>query len=122
MLAIFGEYRTKIYSETNLAFAPTTIDDYVSIQAAVKDGLKKADYAQPGDPDKAAERLVDGVKGQGGAAGRAMPTRLIVGADAFQAVRNKCHKMLEICDQWEDFGTNTNFDGIEGGGFVGSVQ
>jgi len=122
MLAIFGEYRTKIYSETNVAFAPTTIEDYAGIQAAVKDGLKKADFAQPGDPDKAAERLVDGVKGQGGAEGRPMPARLVIGADAFQAIRNKCQILLKVCDEWEDFGTDTNYGGAVGGGFVGTVN
>ena len=122
MLAIFGEFRTNIFSETNLAFPPTTINEYAGIQAAVKEGLKNADRAQPGDPNKAAELLVDGVKGQGGAEGRAMPTRLIVGADAFQAIRNKSQMLLKLCDEWEEFGTKTNLDGAAGGGFVGSVQ
>ena len=122
MLVIFGEFRTKIFSETNLGFAPTTIDEYAGIQAAVKEGLKKADYAQPGDPNKAAERLVDGVKGQGGAEGRAMPTRLVIGADAIQAMRNKCQMILKVCDEWEDFGSDTTYEGAVGGGFVGSVS
>ena len=121
MLAVVGEFRTNIYSETNLGYAPSTIEAYASLQAAVKDGLHKADNKQLGDPVKAAERLVDGVKGQGGATGRAMPARLIIGADAFQAVRNKCQMMLQVCDDWEEFGTNTNLEGASGGGFVGSV-
>lgn len=121
MLAIFGEFRTKIFSETNVAFEPTTIDDYAGIHAAVKEGLQKADYAQPGDPDKAAERLVDGVKGQGGALGRPMPTRLVLGADAIQAIRNKCQTLLKVCDEWEEFGSDLNYEGVVTGGFVGSV-
>ena len=120
MLAIFGEFRTKIFSETNVAFAPTTIDEYAGIRAAVKAGLKKADHAQPGDPNKAAERLVDGVKGQGAAEGRAMPTRLVIGADAIQAIRNKCQMMLKVCDEWEDSGANTTYEGAVGGGYAGS--
>ena len=88
----------------------------------MKDGLNKADNKQPGDPVKAAERLIDGVKGQGGANGRAMPARLIIGADAFQAIRNKSRMMLQVCDDWEELGTNTNYQGASGGGFVGSVK
>ena len=122
MLVIFGEFRTKIFSEANVTFPPTTIDAYAGIQAAVKEGLKKADYAQPGDPNKAAERLVDGVKGQGGAEGRAMPTRLVIGADAIQAIRSKCQTMLRVCEEWEEFGANTTYEGAVGGGFVGSVS
>ena len=122
MLAIFGEFRTKIFSETNAPFPPTTIDEYAGIQAAVRAGLKEADYAQPGDPNKAAERLVDGVKGQGAAEGRAMPTRLVIGADAIQAIRNKCQMMLKVCDEWEDFGADTTYEGAVGGGYVGSVS
>lgn len=104
-----------------MAYAPTTIGDYADIQAAVKEGLKKADYAQPGDPNKAAELLVDGVKGQGGAKDRPVPTRLVIGADAFQAIRNRCQMLLKLCDDWEEFGTDTNLEGVIGGGFVGSV-
>ena len=121
MLAIFGEFRTKIFSETNVAFPPTKIDEYEGIQAAVRAGLKRADYAQPGDPNKAAERLVDGVKGQGAAEGRAMPKRLVIGADAIQAIRKKCQMMLKVCDEWEEFGADTTYKGAVGGGYVGSV-
>lgn len=121
MLAIFGEYRTKIFSPTNVAWAPTKNQDYASIHDAVKEGLNKANLAQPGDPNKAAERLVDAVKGQGGAVGRAMPTRLVIGPDAFQVIRKKCAMMLKVCDEWQDFGTNTSFDGAVAGGYVGSV-
>lgn len=122
MLAILGEFRTNIFSETKIGLAPTKIQDYAAVNDAVKNGLKKADHAQPGDPNKAAERLVDGVKGQGGAKGRAMPTRLVIGADAFQAIRNKCQMMLKLCDEWEEFGTNTSYDGATGGGFIGTVS
>ena len=77
LLAVFGEFHTKIFSETNVACFPTTIDEYACTRAAIKAGFKKGDYAQPGDPNKAAERLFDGVKGQGASKGRAMPTRLV---------------------------------------------
>ena len=122
MLAIFGEYRTKIFSPTNVSWAPTKSQDYTAIHDAVKEGLDKANLAQPGDPNKAAERLVDAVKGQGGAIGRAMPTRLVIGADAYQAIRNKCEMMLKVCDEWQDFGMNTHLEGAVAGGYVGSVM
>ena len=50
MLVIFGEFRTNIFSENHLKFAPTTIDEYAGIQSAVKEVLQKANYTQPGDP------------------------------------------------------------------------
>ena len=121
MLAILGEYRTDLFSMDNLKIAPTKIEDYAAINGAVQEGVKKAHHSQPGDPNKAAERLVDGVKGQGGAEGRAMPTRLVIGADAFQAIRNKCQMLLKLCDEWEEFGANTNYEGAARGGYIGSV-
>ena len=51
-----------------------------------------------------------------------MPKRLIIGADAFQAIRKKTQMMLKLCDEWEQFGANTNYDGIVGGGFIGTVK
>ena len=105
-----------------MVFPPTAIDEYAEIQAAVREGFKQADYTQPGDPNKAADRLIDGVKGQGGAEGRPMPARLVIGADAFQAIRNKCQMLLKVCDEWEEFGSNTNIDGVVEGGYVGTVS
>ena len=122
MLAIMGEYRTNVFSETNMVFPPTAIDEYADIQAAVREGFKQADHTQPGDPNKAADRLVDGVKGQGGAEGRPMPARLVIGSDAIQAIRNNCKKLLKVCDEWEEFASDTNLDGVVEGGFVGSVS
>ena len=111
MLAIFGAHRTEIMSESNVTFSPATIDEYAGIQAAVTTSMKEAIQNQSGDPNKAAERLVDGVKGQGGAKGRRMPLRLVIGADAFRVIRDKCQMMLNVCDEWEEFGANTNYDG-----------
>ena len=34
----------------NVAFAPTTIDEYAGVQAAVKDRLEKVDHTPSGDP------------------------------------------------------------------------
>ena len=121
-LAILGEYRTHVFSETNVSWGPSSIKDYETLNAAIKEGLRKADHVQPGDPEKAAERLVDAVKGQGDAAGRAMPTRLILGPDAFQGIRQKSRMLLKLCDEWEQFGSHTNYDGAEGGKYLGSVS
>ena len=54
------------------------------------------------------------------AEGRAMPTRLVIGADAIQAIRKTCDMMLKVCDEWEKFGADTTYEGAVGG-YVGSV-
>ena len=50
-----------------------------------------------------------------------MLIRLVISTDTIQAIRNKCQMMLKVCDEWEEFGTSTSYEGAVGGGFVGSV-
>ena len=51
-----------------------------------------------------------------------MLTYLVIGADAIQAIRNKCQMMLKVCDEWKDFGTNTSYEGVVGGELVSNVS
>lgn len=50
MPAIFGAFHTKFYSETDVAFAPTTVNEYAGVQAAVIDRLEESDHTPSGDP------------------------------------------------------------------------
>ncbi len=67
-------------------------------------------HAQPGDPRKATDRIVDMVRGEGGAAGKSIPARFPVGADAVEKIRGNCAKKMEVCDEWEAFCSDTKLD------------
>ncbi|KZP26168.1 NAD(P)-binding protein [Athelia psychrophila] len=74
---------------------------------------------QRGDPEKAAELMVDFVRGEGAAKGRpwaaggragAWPCYLPLGVDAEVAIREKCELVLETCDELSDVIGSTDFD------------
>jgi len=62
-----------------------------------------------GDPDKAAEVIVDVVRGEGVAKGRPWPEYLLLGEGAEAAVRGKCSKVLKVLDEWLDVTRNVHF-------------
>ena len=64
---------------------------------------------EPGDPDKAVEAVVDVVRGEGVAEGRAWPDYLFLGDDAEAAVRDRCSKVLKVLDEWADVTRNVSF-------------
>jgi len=59
-------------------------------------GLKR------GDPNKAAEAVVDVVRGEGVAKGRPWPGYLVLGEDAEEDVKAKCSKVLTALEEWSD--------------------
>ncbi|TEY35142.1 hypothetical protein BOTCAL_0605g00050 [Botryotinia calthae] len=96
-----GYYRTKVYSEANVKWNHFRSESM----------LRVVDGNQPGDPKKAAERIVDIVRREGLAAGKETPPRLPLGPDGLQQLKNKCLSTLKILEDWEELITSTNFDG-----------
>jgi hypothetical protein len=66
---------------------------------------------QPGDPEKAVQRMVVVVRGEGVAEGREWPARLPLGRDALVIIRRKCEETLRICEEWEGVICSTDFEG-----------
>ena len=102
-----GYYRTNIFAPTNIKFGPSTIPDYAEFNKLYQAGVNAMHRAQPGDPRKATDRIVDMVRSEGKAAGKSMPPRFPVGADAIEKIRGNCQKKMEICDEWEAFSSDT---------------
>lgn len=57
---------------------------------------------QPGDPQKAATTMIDVVKGEGIAAGREIPTVIVLGSDAHGVIKGACEEVLERLESWKD--------------------
>lgn len=106
-----GYYRTKVYSEANVKWEPLSISEYEPTQTALKGMVKAVDGNQPGDPKKAAERIVDIVRREGLAAGKETPLRLPLGPDCLQQIKDKCLSTLKILEDWEELIVSTNIDG-----------
>lgn len=65
---------------------------------------------EKGDPDKAAEAIVDVVRREGITRGREWPGILILGEDAEMNVRNYCRKVLGVLDGWVDVARGVSFE------------
>jgi hypothetical protein len=100
-------------------FTANPISDYDELRAACIARYKSLDSLPGtvdslpgtvnGDPDKAAEAIVDVVRGEGVAKGRPWPEYLFVGEGAEAAVREKCSKVLRVLDEWLDV-RNVHFE------------
>ena len=105
-----GLYRTKIFDDGNVAVEGSKIPDYVEISGALRAGVTALHNTQPGDPMKAAERMVDIVRKEGMAAGKTTPLRLPLGADGLERMRNKCLETLKIIEEWKPVILSTALD------------
>jgi NAD(P)-dependent dehydrogenase (short-subunit alcohol dehydrogenase family) len=107
-----GYFRTDIFSTSRLVFSRTHPNKaYDDIHTALLEEVSKMHKHHPGDPDRAAHRIVDVVKSEGMAAGKPLPKRLPLGEDAVKAMRFKCEETLRACEEWEEASKSTTFEG-----------
>jgi len=90
-------------------FTANPIAEYDELRAACIARFKSLPGTVDGDPDKAAEVIVDVVRGEGVAKGRPWPEYLFLGEGAEDAVRGKCSKALKVLDEWVDVTRNVHF-------------
>ncbi|KAF5361192.1 hypothetical protein D9758_009020 [Tetrapyrgos nigripes] len=95
--------------------------EYAPVRERIDQFYKNIDGKQKGDPVKAVELIVDVVRGEGKAKqammareeeglGLGWPLYLILGKDAQDGVREKCQKMLDVVEEWEDLIGSLEFD------------
>lgn len=53
--------------------------------------------------------MIDLMKGEGCAAGKTVPLRLLIGRDAREAVKTTCEEMLKTMEEWKDVIDSTDF-------------
>lgn len=63
---------------------------------------------EPGDPEKAVQRIIEMINGSGMAEGRIVPLRVPLGTDGWGKVKAKCEETLKICADWEDVAKSTD--------------
>ncbi|PBK66008.1 NAD-P-binding protein [Armillaria solidipes] len=76
------------------------ISDYDDIRASSIARFGSVPGTEPGDPVKAMETLVDTVRGEGSAEGKAWPTWLLLGQDAEKDLRTKWDKLRTMLEEW----------------------
>ena len=64
---------------------------------------------QPGDPAKAAERIVDVVRGEGVATGKNIPSVIAVGSDAYREISDELASAQHKLEGWKELTCSTDF-------------
>ena len=103
-----GRFRTKLLSSSNMKASGSTITDYAESSQNQLEGLAKEDQAQPGDPVKLVEIILDLVRQEGIAEGREVPLRLPLGIDCYDDIKAKCEETLKVLREWEDVCRSTD--------------
>ena len=98
-----GPFRTDFITRS-LNKAEKNIDDYDQTVGKFVEFLNKIDGKQPGDPDKAAEAIINITKLE------KPPLYLYLGEYAYKTVNRKIKTMKKYLDDWEDIGLHTDFD------------
>jgi NAD(P)-dependent dehydrogenase (short-subunit alcohol dehydrogenase family) len=98
-----GFFRTDFLDEKSLAVSPNQISDYHATSGEMRRLAVHANHAQPGDPEKLAEVLVDFVDAP------EPPVRLPLGSDTVAAIERKNHETAEIVKAWRTVSVSTDF-------------
>lgn len=102
-----GYFRTRVF--VKLAHIPLRIPEFAGFNAACVEQGAKIYGTEPGDPEKAVERMVELVRGEGVAAGREIPLRVPLGTNGWGRIKKKCEDMVKVYEDWEDVAKSTDW-------------
>ncbi|QGM05622.1 oxidoreductase [Stenotrophomonas maltophilia] len=98
-----GYFRTDFLDASSLAVSPTSIADYNATAGAVRSRAAGLNHAQPGDPERLAQVLVDLANAAD------PPVRLPLGSDTVAAIQAKHAADGAILQQWHSVSVSTDF-------------
>jgi len=101
-----GYFRTDFLDASSLAVSPVIIADYAATAGRVRSVATGLNHAQPGDPEKLAQVLVDFADAAN------PPVRLPLGSDTVAAIEAKHLGDAAILAQWRTVSISTDFDAI----------
>ena len=81
---------------------------FLALDVPHSDGFAALNDHQPGDPAKAAERIVDVVHGEGVAAGKEIPPLIAVGSDAYREIADELASAQHKLEDWKELTCSTN--------------
>jgi hypothetical protein len=91
-----------LLSSRNMKAKETSIPDYSDFSKALLTGVAGEDRAQPGDPVKLVEIILDLVRQEGIAKDREVPFRLPLGIDCYDEMKAKLEETLKLLEDWKD--------------------
>jgi NAD(P)-dependent dehydrogenase (short-subunit alcohol dehydrogenase family) len=97
-----GGFRTQFLSKESIVFAENEIEDYEDVHAS-HERLRGMDGKQLGDPEKAAQVLIDLSETEN------PPVRLYLGSDAYNRASAKMEVLSSMLEEWKDTSFSTDF-------------
>ncbi|KAM0189304.1 hypothetical protein ACHAPI_010070 [Fusarium lateritium] len=112
---VIGRFRTGILGEKSKSDKLSTqegIDDYIDAKTSLAQSLTASHGRQPGDPTRAAEKIVDIGKMENLTSRQTatMPLRIPLGAEAVAVMRQKSLDTLALLDTWSRFSAEADFE------------
>jgi NAD(P)-dependent dehydrogenase (short-subunit alcohol dehydrogenase family) len=98
-----GPFRTD-FAGRSLNTAAAEIDDYAQTAGAWRTELRGKHGTQQGDPDKAADAIIDVINDA------EPPLHFVLGGPAIERAEEKLHNILGEIDRWRAISTATDFD------------
>lgn len=108
LLLVTGGFRTS--QEKQIYKADTHVSDYDGFRERIIDTIDNAFVRSRNDPAKAMEALTDVVRSEGKAEGAELPQMLLLGPTTFIQARAHAEKLTANASQWEEIGTDMEFD------------
>ncbi|KAJ3508792.1 hypothetical protein NLJ89_g5561 [Agrocybe chaxingu] len=105
----FGYFRTAILQNGRLVTHESALADYQDRFEQGKQFVQSYSGHQPGDPAKGAKVVVDVIKGEGVAAGKAFPRSLVLGTDCYNAAKKEVEGERERLEEWKGVSLSTDF-------------
>lgn len=107
-----GQFRTNILNSNNkIDNLGPGIVDYAPVKQNLADRHMATNGSQPGNPELAAEKIIDLVRGENISASKFqnLPLRIPFGSDSVEVIRRKCTETLAIMEEWEEFASGSDF-------------
>jgi len=101
-----GAFRTD-FNGRSLVIPEQRIDDYTESSGKFLAWALDVDGQQPGDPDKAAQAMIQAVESEN------PPLRLVLGADAVNLMETKLQSLKAELEAWKEVAVNTAFEGAK---------
>jgi NAD(P)-dependent dehydrogenase (short-subunit alcohol dehydrogenase family) len=108
-----GYFRTNFLSPGHRTPTVNRIDDYEGVMAPIRNIFNTYDRAQPGDPEKGAQLIVEILTHSGRAAGKEIPVRVPLGSDAIVFITEKNEETLGVMREWKDISSSTDHDDVK---------
>jgi NAD(P)-dependent dehydrogenase (short-subunit alcohol dehydrogenase family) len=99
-----GAFRTNFLDASSLLTAEARIQDYTATAGTTRQWPEHANYAQAGDPVKAAKVIADL------ADRKSLPERIQLGEDCFTAVADKLARTARDQARWRKISISTGYD------------